>query len=146
MFWPANGFPIWLMVTLLQFHIPLSVLFRHLKMGLAYRKLHYIAAVLIIISIVINLCDLALPEYIESQNRFNSYLEYIILFMCSSVIDNVSQTIKENTVRSVPIDQDRFTFAISLSQLICGICISPIILAINKNFVDYATNPKLDPT
>jgi hypothetical protein len=34
LFWPANGFPIWLMVSLLQFYIPLSIFIRYLKMGL----------------------------------------------------------------------------------------------------------------
>ena len=63
LFWPANGFPIWLMVSLLQFYIPLSIFIRYLKMGLQYQRNHYLAAALILVAIAVNLCDLAMPGY-----------------------------------------------------------------------------------
>jgi len=102
--------------------------------------------VLILLAVAVNLCDLAMPKYLLAQSETDGYSEYIILFMCASLIDVVSHAIKENTVRSVPIDQDRFTFAVSLSQFICGLIISPIIMWINKEFVDFHGSHIIDPT
>ena len=95
-------------------------------MGLHFKNQAYVAAGITLLAIIVNLTDLFIPSYDQGEG----YAEYIFLFMGASIIGVVSHTIKENTVRSVPIDQDRFTFTVSLSQLICGILISPIIVAV----------------
>lgn len=66
LFWPANGFPIWLMVSLLQLFIPLNMIIRYFKMDLRFEKRHYIAGGIILAAILLNLLDFAFPVYIKN--------------------------------------------------------------------------------
>jgi len=111
LFWPANGFPIWIMVSLLQLFIPLNMLIRYITMELRFQRNHYIAGGIILAAIVLNLFDFAFPDY-EGKDE---YMKYVGLFIGGQIINNVSMAIKEHTVRSLPVDQQKFTFAVSLS-------------------------------
>jgi len=111
LFWPANSFPIWIMVSLLQLFIPLNMLIRYLTMELRFQRNHYIAGGIILAAIVLNLFDFAFPVW-QSKDE---YMKYVGLFIGGQIINNVSMAIKEHTVRSLPVDQQKFTFAVSLS-------------------------------
>ena len=63
LFWSANEFPIWLMVSLLQLFIPLNMLIRSAFMGLTFKTIHYVAAAVIIAAIGINLLDFTVGSY-----------------------------------------------------------------------------------
>lgn len=66
LFWPANGFPIWLMISLLQLFIPLNMIIRYVKMELRFEKRHYIAGGVILSAIALNLIDFAFPDYYDN--------------------------------------------------------------------------------
>merc|ERR1712166_780576 len=63
LFWPANSFPIWIMVSLLQLFIPLNMLIRYVTMELRFQRNHYIAGGIILAAIVLNLFDFAFPVW-----------------------------------------------------------------------------------
>ena len=48
--------------------------------------------------------------------------------MMSSLFDVISHAIKENIVRTQPLNQNEFNLKISISQLLVGIIISPMII------------------
>ena len=57
-----------------------------------------------------------------------------------------SHLIKESLVRSQPLNQYEFNFKISLSQLIIGLVITPIVLAISRATDNYDDiNNLVDP-
>jgi hypothetical protein len=70
-------------------------------MELRFEKRHYIAGAIIMTAIFMNLFDFAFPSYLKHEGE---YTEYVVLFTCGQVINNVSMAIKENTVRSLPVD------------------------------------------
>jgi hypothetical protein len=47
------------------------------------------------------------------------------------VIDVISHAIKENLVRSQPLNQEKFNLKISISQFVIGVLLTPVILAIS---------------
>ena len=53
------------------------------------------------------------------------------MFIGAQLIDVFSNLIKDNLVRSQPLNQYSFNFKISLSQLIIGIVMTPAIIAIS---------------
>lgn len=57
-FWPANTIPMWLLVTLLQFFIPLNMFIRHAAMKLKFHRMQLIAGVIIMIAVLVNFMDL----------------------------------------------------------------------------------------
>jgi len=63
LFWSANEFPIWLMVSLLQLFIPINMLIRSAFMGLSFKPIHYVAAGVIITAIGINMLDFTVTDY-----------------------------------------------------------------------------------
>lgn len=54
LFWPATVLPVLLLITLLQFFIPMNMLFRSM-MGLKHFKIHIAATLLILLATVIGL-------------------------------------------------------------------------------------------
>lgn len=52
-------------------------------------------------------------------------------FLLCQVIDAVSHAIKDNVVRSQPLNQEKFNLKIAISQFIIGVLLTPIILAIS---------------
>ena len=59
LFWPANVIPVWMLVTLLQFFIPLNMLVRSCCIGLQHHKIHAVAGFIIFGAVIINLMDFA---------------------------------------------------------------------------------------
>jgi hypothetical protein len=62
LFWPANGIPIWLMISLLQMFIPLNTFIRASYMNLRFNKVHYAAGGIILLAVVINLLGFAIDD------------------------------------------------------------------------------------
>jgi len=58
-------------------------------------------------------------------------LQYSFLFMLCSLFEVISLAIKEGLVRSQPLNQEKFNFKIAVSQLVIGILMTPIVIAIS---------------
>jgi hypothetical protein len=78
------------------------LIIRTLTLGLEFKRSHYIASVVILLAVGISMLDFTLDNY--KSNNANDYFSYALMFMCAAVIDIISHSIKENTVRSFPID------------------------------------------
>jgi hypothetical protein len=65
------------------------------------------------------------------------YQKYAIYFLLSQVIDVISHSIKENVVRSQPLNQEKFNLKIAVSQFILGVILTPVILAISMSLDDF---------
>lgn len=59
LFWPANMIPLWLLISLLQFFIPLNMLFRSCCIGLKHYMIHCIAGFIIFAAVCLNMADIA---------------------------------------------------------------------------------------
>jgi hypothetical protein len=55
LFWPANVISPWLMVSLLQFFIPLNLYFKACFSGLQYYRVHMVASFVIILGVAIHM-------------------------------------------------------------------------------------------
>jgi hypothetical protein len=53
------------------------------------------------------------------------------------MIDVISHAIKENLVRSQPLNQEKFNLKIAVSQFIIGVILTPIILAMSLKLDDF---------
>jgi len=95
LFWPANIIPIWLLITLLQFFIPLNMLFRSCCIGLKHYLIHVVAGFIILFAVVLNMIDIA-----NLKADKDSYMRYALLFLLCSLFDVVSHALKESIVRS----------------------------------------------
>ena len=58
LFWPANVIPLWLLCSLLQFFIPLNMLFRSCCVGLKHYNTHVFAGVIICLAVIVNMIDI----------------------------------------------------------------------------------------
>ena len=97
LFWPANMIPLWLLVSLLQFFIPLNMLFRSCCIGLKHYTIHVAAGFLILIATVLNLIDITDTKSPELKEK---YMRYALLFLLCSLFDVISHALKESIVRS----------------------------------------------
>lgn len=131
--------PLWLLVSLLQFFIPLNMLFRSCCIGLKHYTVHVVSGFIILVAVIVNMVDIS-----GSKTEYTKYMHYALLFLLCSLFDVVSHALKESIVRSQPLNQEKFNFKISVAQLIVGICITPLILQISKQYEDYSENPKID--
>lgn len=110
LFWPANQIRLWMLVSLLQFFIPLNMLFRSCCIGLKHYTAHVVAGFIIVFAILLNVIDInANPEDKEM------YWHYTLLFLMCSVFDVISHALKESIVRTAPVSQEKFNFRISLA-------------------------------
>lgn len=50
------------------------------------------------------------------------------------MIDVISHAIKDNLVRSQPLNQESFNFKIAISQFVLGLLLTPIILSMAVSF------------
>ena len=141
LFWPANMIPIWLLVSLLQFFIPLNMLFRSCCLGLKHYAIHVIAGFVILAATVLNMVDLADNDE-GGENR--EYMRYALLFLLCSLFDVVSHALKESIVRNQPLNQEKFNFRISIAQLVVGVVMTPFILQISKQYEDYSKNKQIE--
>lgn len=97
LFWPANMIPIWLLVSLLQFFIPLNMLFRSCCLGLKHYAIHVLAGFVILIATLLNMVDLA-DGLGGAKNK--EYMHYALLFLLCSLFDVISHALKESIVRN----------------------------------------------
>ena len=63
------------------------------------------------------------------------------MFLGSAGFDVLSHGLKESLVRGTPINVTKFNLNISIAQLIAGFVLSPVLLAINKQCVNYPLPP-----
>jgi hypothetical protein len=96
LFWPANVIPIFILISLLQLFIPLNLFVRSCCVNLTHKKIHIIAAIVIVVGIGINLIDL--------KDSSKQILKYSMMFMICSLCDVISHAIKESLVRSQPLN------------------------------------------
>ena len=136
LFWPANVIPIWLLITMLQFFIPFNMLVRSCCIGLIHYKVHAIAGFIIFAAVCINLLDFTTTAYQEY-----AYIPYALLFLLCSVFDSTSHALKESIVRSQPLDQEEFSFRISVSQFVVGLILTPAIISISQQYENYEISP-----
>lgn len=132
LFWPANVIPVYLLISLLQFFIPLNMLFRSCCIGLKHYTKHVLAGFVILVAVVLNMIDIT-----EDTQHKEEYMHYALLFMLCSLFDVVSHALKESIVRTQPLNQEKFNFRISLAQLLVGVAISPLVLSLSKEYEDY---------
>ena len=104
--------PLWLLVSLLQFFIPLNMLFRSCCIGLKHYTLHVAAGFIILFAVVINLIDITDTK--DPQQK-DLYTHYALLFMLCSLFDVISHAMKESLVRNQILNQEKFNFRISLA-------------------------------
>ena len=95
LFWPANVIPVYLLISLLQFFIPLNMLFRSCCIGLKHYTKHVLAGFIILVAVVLNMIDITEDEVHKEQ-----YMHYALLFMLCSLFDVVSHALKESIVRT----------------------------------------------
>lgn len=99
LFWPANEIPLWLLTTLLQFFIPLNMLFRSCCVGNSHNKIHILAGFIVVIGVAITMFDV-----IRAPEDKDLYLNYVLLFLLCSLMDVISHALKESIVRSQPLN------------------------------------------
>jgi hypothetical protein len=76
-------------------------------------------------------------DFTTEYYKTGPFLIYTILFFICAVFDSMSHALKESIVRSQPLDQDLFSFRVSISQFIVGMLIFPAIVAISKEYENY---------
>lgn len=99
LFWPANMIPIWLLISLLQFFIPLNMLFRSCCIGLKHHLIHVAAGFIILVAVLLTMIDIT-----DSKADKDKYMHYALLFLLCSLFDVVSHALKESIVRSQPLN------------------------------------------
>ena len=90
------------------------------------------AGFVILVAVMINLLEAS--DYKKSYPVGaveDDYMTYTLLFLLCSLFDVVSHALKESIVRTQPLNQENFTFKISVAQLFVGLLITPFILAIS---------------
>lgn len=103
LFWPATVLPELLLVTLLQFFIPVNMLFRTI-IGWRHHKIHVAASVAIIAAVGIGLAGVGMAVTDPNQ------LAYALLFLGCGVLLALSHNVKEIIVRSMPTEITSFNF------------------------------------
>ena len=129
LFWPANILPYYLLISLLQIFIPLNLIMRSLAVGQKQHKKHILAVIVIFSAVIIN--------SIVLKDNWTVWGPYYFIFLASCLCDVISHALKELLVRSMPLEQTSFNFKISISQLVCGIVLIPIVLPISRKYENY---------
>lgn len=70
-------------------------------------------------------------------DNWDTWGTYYLLFLASAVFDVMSHGLKESLVRTVPVNQGKFNLNISVAQLIAGVILSPVLLAISYKYDNY---------
>ena len=98
-------------------------------------RIHKIASLIILIAVLVSSLQVVLKE------GWDIYGDYYLMFLGSAGFDVLSHGLKESLVRGTPINVTKFNLNISIAQLIAGFVMSPILLAINKQCVNYPLPP-----
>jgi hypothetical protein len=77
LFWPANVISPWLMVSLLQFFIPLNLYFKACFSGFQYYRVHFAASFIILLGVGVNMIELKNPSKEHVFYKFNKRSLYI---------------------------------------------------------------------
>lgn len=140
LFWPANMIPLWLLISMLQFFIPLNMLFRSCCIGLKHYTMHVVAGFVILVAVILNLIDITDTKDHEQKDL---YTRYALIFLLCSLFDVISHALKESIVRNQMLNQEKFNFKISLAQLVVGVIITPFVLQVSKEYEDYSANTEI---
>ena len=92
--------------------------------------MHAIAGLIITAAVGINLFDV-------KKDSASDYQPYVWLFLLCSVFDSASHALKESIVRSQPLDQEEFSFKISISQFVVGLLLAPAIIYFSQQEINY---------
>lgn len=92
LFWPATVLPVLLLITLLQFFIPMNMLFRTV-MGLQHYNIHIVATSVIILATIIGL--IGCSRVTTDPNQF----AYSLVFLGGGMMLALSHNLKESIVR-----------------------------------------------
>ena len=92
LFWPTTVLPALLLITLLQFFIPMNMMFRKI-LGLTQYKVHLCATVIIILATIIGIAGVAIKK--TDPNQFL----YSLVFLFSGVMLALSYIMKESIIR-----------------------------------------------
>jgi hypothetical protein len=95
-------------------------------------KKHNLAAAIIVVAIIVN-------SFVLKEN-WGDYGTYYWLFIICAVLDVLSHWLKESLIRSTPLEQSKFNYNISISQLVVGLVLSPFVLLISRHFESYGIN------
>lgn len=93
LFWPATVLPVLLLVTLLQFFIPMNMLFRSLA-GQKHNKVHIGAAMIILVATLVGLVG------VTKVPGEPTMLMYSLMFLGCGVMLALSHNLKEAIIRS----------------------------------------------
>lgn len=133
LFWPATVLPILLLITLLQFFIPMNMLFRTL-MGLEHHKIHIVATSVIILATLISLIGVGRQQ--TDPNQF----AYSLVFLAGGVLLALSHNLKESIVRRQPLDMTNFNYKVSIAQLMALLFFTPLMMMVCKKFERFSSN------
>ena len=134
LFWSANVLPITTVVVLLQLFIPMSMVVR--RIFLQHRQFwrHWLAFLLILAAVLVCFGRIFLGEASTSLE-----LKYSLFFVLSTFLNVLSMSIKEGLVINQAVNNEKFNFKISISQLLGGLLITPIVVQL------YMVASKDDP-
>jgi len=96
-----------------------------------HRK-HNLAAGIIAVAVIAN-------SFVLIDN-WQMYGPYYLLFLVCAALDVFSHALKESLIRSIPLEQEKFNYNISISQLIVGLALSPVILGISRKYENYGSS------
>lgn len=108
LFWPAVILPVLLLITLLQFFIPINMFFRALT-GLRHHKKHLAASFVIVLSVGIGMVGID-----RLKTDPNDFL-YAGLFLICSILLSFSHILKERVIRMHPQSMINFNFKVSVA-------------------------------
>ena len=130
LFWSANELPIGVLITYLQFYIPLNMLTRKVFLGQSHYLPHWMSGLTILLAWSISYIRLAYFTDVDTSIDDPYPLKYIFFLWFSSLLEVISLSIKECLVRSQPINNEKFNFKISICQFLIGLALTPIIIDI----------------
>lgn len=137
LFWPATVLPVLLLVTLLQFFIPMNMLFRAL-VGVQHYRVHIFATFIIVLAIVVGLFGVA-----RLQTDPNQFM-YSLMFLGCEVMLALSHNLKESLNRKHPSDMVNMNFKVSVAQFIAFLVFTPLVMLFCKRYERFTFQYMID--
>jgi len=78
-FWPVKYLPVWTIITMLQFAIPLTMLMSSCIKNKKIRQMHGVAGGIIFFAVIVSLMDIA------SMKEREVYMKFALIFLACSV-------------------------------------------------------------